>query len=221
MRFCDLFISYKIALKEIKSTIPFMELPLYRKVFMVIFLAGILISGIFFVVGWRMAATVLLLLWVLFLLGFIFVDTRKKNQQKMLDEHYKPYSEKRMKMAVDVLKQYGLDPGDVETIDRLIEEAKYAQEECDYVETLKKPVKILGAMIIPIVAFIAKEISEAASFDERILMAMQAIIVIILFFSLVFLLIPTIKEFLYFDYNKYEEFMYDMRQLKIFHTDKK
>jgi hypothetical protein len=197
-----------------------MDLPLYRKVFMVIFLAGILISGIFFVVGWRMAATVLLLLWVLFLLGFIFVDTRKKNQQKMLDEHYKPYSEKRMKMAVDVLKQYGLDPGDVETIDRLIEEAKYAQEECDYVETLKKPVKILGAMIIPIVAFIAKEISEAASFDERILMAMQAIIVIILIFSLVFLLIPTIKEFLYFDYNKYEEFMYDMRQLKIFHTDK-
>ena len=213
MRFCDLFLSYKIALKEIKSTIPFTELPLYRKVFMVIFLAGILISGIFFVVGWRAAATVLLLLWALFLLGFIFVDARKKNQQKMLDEHYKPYSEKRMKMALDVLKKYGLDAGDAETIDRLIEEAKYAQEKCDYAEALKKPFKTLGAMIIPIVVFIANEISGAATFDEKILMAVQAIMVIILTFSLVVLLAPTIKDFLSSDYNKYEEFIYDMRQL--------
>lgn len=28
MRFCDLFISYKIGLKSIKSTIPFTKLPL-------------------------------------------------------------------------------------------------------------------------------------------------------------------------------------------------
>lgn len=32
MRFSDLFISYKIGLKEIKSTIPFTKLPLYRKI---------------------------------------------------------------------------------------------------------------------------------------------------------------------------------------------
>ena len=36
MRFCDLFISYKIGLKSIKSTIPFTKLPLYRKIFVII-----------------------------------------------------------------------------------------------------------------------------------------------------------------------------------------
>lgn len=32
MRFCDLFISYKIGLKSIKSTIPFTKLPLYLQI---------------------------------------------------------------------------------------------------------------------------------------------------------------------------------------------
>ena len=35
MRFCDLFISYKIGLKNIKSTIPFTKLPLYRKIIVI------------------------------------------------------------------------------------------------------------------------------------------------------------------------------------------
>lgn len=46
MRFCDLFISYKIELKSIKSTIPFTKLPLYRKVFIIILLVGATFSGI-------------------------------------------------------------------------------------------------------------------------------------------------------------------------------
>ena len=32
MRFCDFFISYKIGLKGIKNSIPFTQLPLYRKI---------------------------------------------------------------------------------------------------------------------------------------------------------------------------------------------
>ena len=46
MRFCDLFISYKIGLKGIKSTIPFTKLPLYRKIFVIIFFASAIVSGI-------------------------------------------------------------------------------------------------------------------------------------------------------------------------------
>lgn len=43
MRFCDLFISYKIGLKSIKSTIPFTKLPLYRKIFVIILLQVLLL----------------------------------------------------------------------------------------------------------------------------------------------------------------------------------
>lgn len=46
MRFCDLFVSYKMGLKGMRSPIPFTKLPLYRKVFLIIFLTGIILSGI-------------------------------------------------------------------------------------------------------------------------------------------------------------------------------
>jgi len=45
------------------------------------------------------------------------------------------------------------------------------------------------------------------------------ITLILLIFSLIFLLTPTIKELLYIDYNKYNEFIYDMRQIKLFYAN--
>ena len=47
MRFCDLFISYKFGLKDIKSTIPFTKLPLYRKIFIIILSVLLSLSLIF------------------------------------------------------------------------------------------------------------------------------------------------------------------------------
>lgn len=49
MRFCDLFISYKIGLKDIKSTIPFTKLPLYRKIAVVAIFSIIIINALYFV----------------------------------------------------------------------------------------------------------------------------------------------------------------------------
>ena len=100
----------------------------------------------------------------------------------------------------------------------LINEAKYAQIHCDYLAPLIKPFKTLGAITIPIIAFVAQKIDEAATQDEMITMAAQAITLILLIFSLIFLLTPTIKELLYIDYNKYNEFIYDMRQIKLFYA---
>ena len=46
----------------------------------------------------------------------------------------------------------------------------------------------------------------------------QAITLILLIFSLIFLLTPTIKELLYLDYDKYNEFIYDLKQIKLFYA---
>lgn len=138
--------------------------------------------------------------------------------QIMLDEHYTPYSESRMKMVIEVLTKYNININDPELLDMLINEAKYAQIHCDYLAPLIKPFKTLGAITIPIIAFVAQKIGEAATQDEMITMAAQAITLILLIFSLIFLLTPTIKELLYIDYNKYNEFIYDMRQIKLFYA---
>lgn len=59
-----------------------------------------------------------------------------------------PYSEKRMLITINVLKKYEIDIHNNDLIDMLIEEAKLAQIQCDYITLLKKPLKTVGAIIV-------------------------------------------------------------------------
>ena len=107
-----------------------------------------------------------------------------------------------MNMTINVLKDYGIEIQNFDSLDMLIEEAKQAQIQYDYIAPLKKPFKTLGAIIIPIVAFVAQKIGNAASQDEMTTMALQVIVLVLLTFSLIFSLTPIIKDILYRDYNK-------------------
>lgn len=92
MRFCDLFISYKIGLKGIKSTIPFTKLPLYRKVFVIILFASAIFSGILLMFKQTWASYIPIILGIISMLVFFIIDSLKKNLKVMLNEHYSPYS---------------------------------------------------------------------------------------------------------------------------------
>lgn len=220
MRFCDLFISYKIGLKSIKSTIPFTKLPLYRKVFIIILLVGAIFSGILYLIKQTWASYIPITLSLLSLIIFFIIDSRKRNLELMLKEHYIPYSKMRMNMTIDILKKFDINIENLDSLDMLIDEAKYAQIQCDYLLPLKKPLKTLGAIIIPIIVFVAKKIGDVATQDEIIFMAVQAIVLILLIFSLIFSLTPIVKDLLYRDYNKYDELISDLRQIKLFYTKK-
>ncbi|MFR5263548.1 MAG: hypothetical protein ACLTE8_06450 [Christensenellales bacterium] len=220
MRFSDLFISYKIGLKDIKSTIPFTKLPLYRKIFIIIFLAGITISGILFIFIQNIFSFIPTGFSLIALIIFSIIDSKKDNLKDMLENHYIPYSKKRMDMTIEVLKKYNINIENLDSIDMLITEAKYAQTSCDFLSQFKKPFKTLGAIIIPIVAFVAKKISEATTPTKMLNMATLAIILILLIFSLIFSFIPIIKDLFYRDYNKYNELIYDLRQIKLFYAKK-
>ena len=63
-----------------------------------------------------------------------------------------------------------------------------------------------------------EKIGDTASKSEIITMAVQTIIIVLLIFSLIFALKPIIKDFLYRDYNKYSELIYDLRQIKLFNA---
>ncbi len=220
MRFSDLFISYKIGLKDIKSTIPFTKLPLYRKIFIIIFLAGITISGILFIFIQNIFSFIPTGFSLIALIIFSIIDSKKDNLKDMLENHYIPYSKKRMDMTIEVLKKYNINIENLDSIDMLITEAKHAQTSCDFLSQFKKPFKTLGAIIIPIVAFVAKKISEATTPTKMLNMATLAIILILLIFSLIFSFIPIIKDLFYRDYNKYNELIYDLRQIKLFYAKK-
>lgn len=78
MRFSDLFISYKIGLKDIKSSIPFTELPLYRKIFIIIFLTGIIISGILLIFKQNIFSFIPIGLSLISLIIFAIIDSKKE-----------------------------------------------------------------------------------------------------------------------------------------------
>lgn len=218
MRFCDLFISYKIGLKGIKNTIPFTKLPLYRKIAVIATFSITMLSALFFMFKLCVPGFIVLGIGIIFLMIFIFIDSRKKNLELMLKKHYSPYSQKRMNMVIDILKEYSINAQNTNTLDLLIEEAQKAQVQCDYLLPLKKPLKIFGAIIFPIIAYVAEKIGDTASKSEIITMAVQTIIIVLLIFSLIFALKPIIKDFLYRDYNKYSELIYDLRQIKLFYA---
>lgn len=221
MRFCDLFISYKIGLKGIKNTIPFTKLPMYRKIFSVIIFANSITSAILVILKLNLAAYSILALNAIAFIVFTIFDSSKRNLETMLKEHYAPYSKKRMHMVIDVLHSYEIDIHNSDLIDYLIEETQKAKIQSDYLAPLKKPLKTLSAIIIPIIVYISQKIADSATQNEMIIMAVQTIILILLIFSIIFSLSPIIKEFLYRDYNKYDELICDLRQIKLFYASQK
>lgn len=218
MRFCDLFISYKIGLKDIKSTIPFTKLPLYRKIAVIATFAITIISVLLFIFKLFIPGFIVFGIGVISLVVFLIIDSRKNKLELMLKEHYSPYSQKRMNMVINVLEEYGINFQNTNTLDLLIDEAQKAQIQSDYLLPLKKPLKILGAIIFPIIAYVAEKIGDTASHSEMIIIAAQIIAIVLLIFSLIFSLTPIVKDILYRDYNKYGELIYDLRQIKLFYS---
>lgn len=157
MRFCDLFISYKIGLKTIKRTIPFTKLPLYRKIAVISTFAFIIISILLYLLKLYISAIIFLGSGIILFIAFIIIDSRKNNLEFMLKEHYLPYSKKRINMLIGILHEYEIDINNSKIIDLLIDEAEKAQTQSDYLLTLKKPFKTLSAIIIPIVVYVAKK----------------------------------------------------------------
>lgn len=74
---------------------------------------------------------------IISLVVFLIIDSRKNNLELMLKEHYSPYFQKRMNMVIDVLKEYGINVHNINTLDLLIDEAQKAQIQSDYLLPLK------------------------------------------------------------------------------------
>lgn len=218
MRFCDFFIDYKLGLKEIKNLIPFTKLPLYRKIAIVLVFVIAVIGLIFCVTQKEILALITFGIAIILLIVFSIVDSSKKNPKNMLDNHYKLYSQNRMKMLISVLKNYNIQVTNSDIIDLLITEAKTAQIQCDYLLPLKKPFKALGAIIIPIVIYAAQKIADATTVNELLTISLQIIFIIICVFAIIIAIVPVIKDICYRDYNKYNELLYDLNQVKIFYS---
>ena len=87
MRFCDIFISYKIGLKNLKNTIPFTKLPLYRKIAVIAIFAITIVSVLLYIFKLYIAGLITLGIGIVSLVVFIIIDSKKNNLEIMLKEH--------------------------------------------------------------------------------------------------------------------------------------
>lgn len=218
MRFCDLFISYKIGLKGIKSTIPFTKLPFYRKIAVALIFTLSLIFAFLLIIEYYKIAFAIIAATILLVIIFLIIDSTKRNLDKMLKQHNSSYSQKRMRMVIQVLEKYKIDIKNMDLIDMLISEAKAAQIQCDYLTPLKKSFKTLGAIIIPIVVYVTQKIGATTPEGDILTLAIQLIILISLIFSIVFALSTIVKDVFFLEYNKYDNFISDLYQIKIFYS---
>lgn len=201
MRFCDLFISYKIGLKGIKNLIPITKLPFYRKIAVILIFVFTIFEFLFHIFHLDKIVFGIFIIEIIFLIVFTVMNSTKRNLTTMLNEHYLPYSHQRMTMIISVLKSYHINYSDATVIDQLIVEAESAQIQCDYIAPLKKPLKTLSAIIVPIIVFVAQKIANSSTNEDILNMALQYIVIILLIFSLIMATTPILKSVLYRDYN--------------------
>lgn len=218
MRFCELFIDYEIGLKNIKKSIPWTNLPMYRKVFIVmLFIAGAL-AILFMLLKIDLVGYMAIGVMFLILIAFTAIDATKRNLKEMLDSHYSIYSKNRMQMVITVLNKYKINISDRDTINLLIEQAEKSKVENDPFLHVKGPIKTLGAIIIPIIIYVAKNIAESSSQDEVLSLALLSVALILCVASIIFALLPILRIIFYRDLNRYEDLIYDLNQIKIFYN---
>lgn len=137
----------------------------------------------------------------------------------MLKDHYMPYSNSVMVMLRSLLEEYNIDYTKDDVIDLLIEQAESERENCDYIKPLIRPFKVMVGLIIPIAAYIGKKLIDDAEMIEALKFSLLIIFIIIVLFAAVIAFAPLVKE-MNPNYIKYTEFIYNLKQLKIFKENK-
>lgn len=224
MRFCDFFTEYKIGLKEIKKKSSWKESPCYMKISLIIIFICVLLAALLSILillfNVEIPKILFYILYGAVVVIFIIcelISSSLKNLKETLYNYSRIYSYNRMNMLKSIFQKYNLDISNSITIDLLIQEAKEAQIENDPFNIKNKPSKILQVAIIPIITYVATKIAETFTIDNLIYIALLAIIIIFCIIVFYIALFPVIKGIIYLDNSKYDNLIYDLRQLKIFY----
>ncbi len=160
--------------------------------------------------------------------------SRAKEEYKFYNTKAKNYSHKRINLIKGLLREYGIDLNDRETLNLLIEEAELNKVKYDSLDQFKKPIKILRALLVPsatiFVIFLKSFVEKTAELiAERTSLVVDyeminklgeplVVLAILIFISLVFslLIFPELEKLIKRKYYYHEEFIEDVRQIIIF-----
>ena len=218
--FKNLFISYKIELKKLGKPIPFHKNSLCMKILILLIIICFPVGGILAIFIQNLFLKSLAIFPAL--LGIILLIIYHYNTLNYrLEEYFIPYNKKRRDMIIDILKKYNINTENLDSIDMLIEEAKFAQMESDVFEEFKEPFKRYRGLIVFLLGTFSGKIMDNFTFTQIIIMAKLSIALILIIYSLDFFYGYIFKKIFYSDYYKYNEFIRDLREIKIFYIEQK
>ena len=216
MGFNVFFMDYKLGLRNMEEKNHWNELTKLRKKYIISEISLMLILFLFFAFiapeDWiRFMGCAVVICTLLPAVIWIIKDIRKR---RMIEESYIPYSIAKTNMLIALLEDYGinLDKRDsVDKIDLLIQQAEENKIKDNPFIDVNKLLKLFGAIIIPVIAYIATKYAEGKPVEELIALVSFLVIAFVIVFLVIFL---TRDDNISLDI--YDELIYDLKQLKIF-----
>ena len=216
MRFSIFFMEYKLKVLGISPYIKFRDMDRYKLIGLGISIFSIIVGVLLFVLkkgafGYFYGISVISMVITLLLAG------RKKEREKMLNNHYKPYSEKRMRTFSKMLKDYGIDYNDEKKMSMLIEQADMAKERDSIIKGIKSPINAASTyIIIPIIMSVLNRLIENIELSLLLTETLQWILLIFMLIGMWIAMSSMVKSMFGGDSVKYEDLKYDLQQMMIF-----
>lgn len=212
-----LYKKYKVEILKTSTWLQIKELKLYEKVFLVMFILGGILSGVFALIK-NYIGSYISLAMIIIGLAFIFVfGSRKKEQQRIVKEIIEPLANERMQKVVQLLVEFGIDISNEEHLNNLIEQAKKEQIAYDVWRDLKKSFSGMTTYILlPIITIFISEFFKDVGWETLvvragvILMICLCIVLITSAFALNF------NDILNTDIRNLNYFIKDVEDIKIF-----
>lgn len=238
MSFHNLFLQYKLNLREIKkeskrlasqssNDLSFWN-QLLNQLLLYIAPIGFLSTLIFFLTVGVYYAFAPFTISIFVVIIITIADSKAETIKQKLKSQCIPIAELRMSKMECLLNSYNIKFTNITTLDWLIEEARYAQVKYDYLAQFKKYFQHLKSVLLVVIGFMTAvfveisrqtQIFSKTSPAEIAFLSLQIILLIVACWGFYISASNILKDLFYLEYNKYEEFIYDIRQVKLFYSN--
>lgn len=215
MDFRELFIAYKIALKEDKIIKSFLfkdKMPPYR----IKLVCGLLGFMSFYCASFFTERVSWVFLTIFLLVLFLYARWQLNTTANLRDlkARYEANDKTRMEIVISVLDSFKVDWKNMQVMDLLISEANAEKKKCYILEIFVKYRVIFVALLTIWLEVLLNNSNRIDIFDIRyiFIFSLYAIVTYIIWTNLVELCILIFMP----DYFTYDEFSHDIRQLMIF-----
>lgn len=216
MRFCDFFLEYKLEVLAISPYIKIRDMEKYKLVGLGISILAMIVGVILSLLDRKMGGFFYLVAVISIVITLILAG-RKKEKHRMLNEHYIPYSTRRMREFYKLLKKYGIDYNDEKKMNMLIEQVDLVKNRYCIIKGINSPTSaVCTYILIPVLITILNRFVDSIEINELLSQSIQWGLIVLMVFVMWIAMSSLIKSIFSGESTKYEDLKDDLQQMMIF-----